>query len=63
MNTLERRRMIKGRVIDTAVAKAAVTQSRRDRGEAAKKLQKALAASRSASNQSDTISYPRHAVG
>ena len=44
MNTFERRRLIKGRVIDVTVAKAGVHESRRERAEAAKKLRKALAA-------------------
>jgi hypothetical protein len=59
MNTLERRRIIKGRVIDSTVARAAVSESRRERADAAKKLRKALAATRSASTQPDTVSYPR----
>jgi hypothetical protein len=63
MNILERRQIVKGRVIDAVVAKAAVTQSRRERSEAARKLRKALAAHRYASIKSDTISYPRHTHG
>lgn len=62
MNTLERRQIIKGHLIDAVVAKAAVNQSRRKRKEAAKKLHKELAASRYASTQPDTISYPRHSI-
>ena len=63
MNTFERRRLIKGRVIDVNVAKAAVHESRRQRAEAAKKLRKALAAKQAASFQSETVSYPRQAIG
>ena len=40
-------------------AKTAVNKSRRERAEAAKKLRKALAASRYAKLRVDTISYPR----
>ena len=59
MNTLERRQIVRGQVIDMVVAKAAVTKSRRERADAAKKLRKALAASRYAKLRVDTISYPR----
>ena len=59
MNTLERRQMVRGQVIDLVVAKAAVNKSRRERADAAKKLRKALAASRYAKLRVDTISYPR----
>jgi hypothetical protein len=59
MNTLERRQIVRGQVIDIAVAKTAVNQSRRERADAAKKLRKALAASRYAKLRVDTISYPR----
>jgi hypothetical protein len=62
MNTFERRRLVKGRVIDVSVAKAAVHDSRRQRAEEAKKLRKALAAKQSAAKV-ETISYPRQAVG
>jgi hypothetical protein len=62
MNTFERRRLVKGRVIDVTVAKAAVNDSRRQRDEAAKKLRKALAVQQAAV-QAETISYPRQAVG
>jgi hypothetical protein len=62
MNTIERRQIVKGRVIDVVVAKTAVNESRRERAEAAKKLRKALAANRFATIKPDTISYPRHAV-
>jgi hypothetical protein len=61
MNILERRQIVKGRVIDAVVAKAAVSQSRRQRLDATRKLSKALAASRYASIKADTISYPRQA--
>ncbi len=63
MNTFERRRLIKGRVIDVTVAKAGVHESRRERAEAAKKLRKALAAKQSTSVQAETVSYPRQAFG
>ena len=63
MNTFERRRLIKGRVIDVTVAKAGVHESRRERAEAAKKLRKALAAKQAASVQAETVSYPRQAFG
>ena len=59
MNTLERRQIARGQVIDMVVAKTAITQSRRERAEAAKKLRKALAASRYAKVRVETISYPR----
>jgi hypothetical protein len=62
MNTFERRRLIKGQVIDVTVAKTAVHDSRRQRAEAAKKLRKALAA-KAATAQVETISYPRQAIG
>jgi hypothetical protein len=61
MNTFERRRLIKGQVIDVSVANAAVHESRRQRAEAAKKLRKALAAKQAASVQPETVSYPRQA--
>jgi hypothetical protein len=44
MNSLERRRLVKGQVIDVKVAKAAVCASKRQRAEAAKSLRKAMAA-------------------
>jgi hypothetical protein len=59
MNTTERRQIVKGRVIDAVVAKAAVNESRRERAEAAKLLRKALAANRFATLEPDTVSYPR----
>ncbi|HKQ16729.1 MAG TPA: hypothetical protein VJT80_25155 [Steroidobacteraceae bacterium] len=59
MNTLERRQIVRGQVIDLVVAKTAINKSRRERSDAAKKLRKALAASRYAKLRVDTISYPR----
>jgi hypothetical protein len=59
MNTLERRQIVRGQVIDLAVAKTSINKSRRERADAAKKLRKALAASRYAKLRVDTISYPR----
>ena len=58
MNTLERRQIVRGQVIDLVVAKTAINKSRRGRADAAKKLRKALAASRYAKLRVDTISYP-----
>ncbi|HYF48496.1 MAG TPA: hypothetical protein VEJ63_03780 [Planctomycetota bacterium] len=59
MNIIQRRQLIKGRVIDLSVAKAAITRSRRERAEAARLLRKALGAKRAASAAPETISYPR----
>ena len=59
MNTLERRQIVRGQVIDLAIAKTSINKSRRERADAAKKLRKALAASRYAKLRVDTISYPR----
>ena len=59
MNTLERRQIVRGQVIDLVVAKTAINKSRRERSDAAKRLRKALAASRYAELRVDTISYPR----
>jgi hypothetical protein len=59
MNTLERRQIARGQVIDLVVAKTEINKSRRERADAAKKLRKALAASRYAKLRVDTISYPR----
>ena len=59
MNTLERRQIVRGQVIDLAVAKTSINKSRRERVDAAKKLRKALAASRYAKLRVETISYPR----
>ena len=61
MNTLDRRQIVRGHVIDVVVAKAAVHESRRQRAEATKKLRKAMAASRFKAIEADTISYPRQA--
>jgi len=59
MNTFERRRVIKERVVDVAVAKTAVNESRRRRREAARKLQKDMAAARfGSSRQADAIASP-----
>lgn len=63
MNTIERRRIVRGRVIDVSVAKAAVHASRRQRAEAARALSKAMAASRFEAAEADTISYPRQVNG
>jgi hypothetical protein len=63
MNTLERRQLVKSRIVDVKVAKAAVNESRRERAEAAKALRKALAANRYASAKPDTISYSQRAAG
>ena len=64
MNTLERRQIVRGQLIDVSIAKAAINKSRRQRADAAKKLRKAMAASHFASTiKSETVSYPRHAVG
>ena len=63
MNTFERRRLIKAKVIDVTVAKTAVHESRRQRAEAAGKLRKALAAKQAAAARAETISYPQQAAG
>lgn len=63
MNTLDRRQLVRGHVIDVSVAKTAVHASRRERAEAAKKLRKAMAAQRFDTRQIDTIAYPRQATG
>ena len=57
MNTMQRRQIAKGQVIDMSIAKAAIHRSLRQRSDAAKSLQKAMVAGRLASN-ADTISYP-----
>lgn len=57
MNTLERRLIIKNRVVDAVVAKAAINQSRRERLEAARKLRKALAAKRYAADRDSASAY------
>jgi hypothetical protein len=56
MNTLERRKLIKARVIDVSIAKASVNEARRQRAEAAKVLRKEIAAARYATAQRETIS-------
>ena len=64
MNALERRRIVKGNVIDVSIAKVAINRSRRQRSDAAKKLRKAMAASHFASVVSaETVSYPRQRIG
>lgn len=63
MNTLDRRQIVRDRVIDVCIAKAAVHESRRERAEAAKKLRKAMAASRFAAIEAETVSYPRRFNG
>lgn len=62
MNTLERRQIVKSHVIDASIAKTAINKSRRERAEAARKLRKAMAASRFEAVKSDTVSYPRQAA-
>ena len=59
MNIIERRQLIRGRVIDLSVAKAEINRSRRERAEAARVLRKALVANRAASTAPETVSYPR----
>jgi hypothetical protein len=63
MNNIERRQLVKGRVIDVSVAKTAINESRRRRADAAKKLRKELAAAQSSKKPREFVSYPRHAVG
>ena len=57
MNTIQRRQIAKGQVIDMSIARAAIHKSQRQRAEAEKALRKAMVAGRLASN-ADTISYP-----
>ena len=59
MNTLERRQIVRGQVVDVMVAKTGVSESRRERADAVKKLRKAFAANRYAKLRVETISYPR----
>jgi hypothetical protein len=59
MNTQERRQLVRGQVIDAAIAKAAINKSRRERAKAAKDLRKALAQSQYASRHTDSVSYPQ----
>lgn len=64
MNTLERRRIVRGHMIDVSIAKAAVNKSRRQRADATKKLRVAMAAAHfSSTAKSETVSYPRQAAG
>ena len=63
MNNVERRQLVKARVIDVSVAKTTINESRRRRNEAAKKLRKELAALQSSHNAADVVSHPRHATG
>ena len=46
MNTQERRQLVKANVIDASVARVAVNESKRQRAEAATRLQKDMAAKR-----------------
>ena len=62
MNTLERRQLVKARVIDVKVAKAAVNESRRQRSEAAKALLKDLAAARYAATQGEAEGHSLRAA-
>ena len=63
MNALERRRIVKGQVVDVAIAKVAINKSRRERADAVKKLRKEIAASRFISAvQSESMSLPRQAA-
>jgi hypothetical protein len=60
MNTLERRQLVRGHVVDVAVAKVAINKSRRERAEAAKDLRKAMAKKQfTAARRADSISYPQ----
>jgi hypothetical protein len=59
MNALERRRLVRGQIIDVTVAKAAVNKSRRQRIEAAHSLQQQMTASKAAARRPETISYPQ----
>lgn len=62
MNTLDRRLLIKHRVIDAVVVKAAYNQSRRERMDAARKLRKALAAKRYAVKRDAATPYSHSAL-
>ena len=63
MNALERRRIVKGQVVDVAIAKVAINKSRRERADAVKKLRKEIAASRFISAiRSESVSLPRQAA-
>ena len=63
MNTLERRKIIKNSIVDATVAKTAFNKSRRERAEAARKLSKALAASRYNVSRSGAASYSQYGIG
>lgn len=59
MNTQERRRFVRGQVVDVAVAKAAINNSRRQRAAATKDLRKAMTKSQFAHRELDSVSYPQ----
>jgi len=59
MNIQERRRFVRGQVIDVAVAKAAVNKSRRQRATATQDLHKAMAKNQFAHRKLDSVSYPQ----
>jgi len=61
MNTQERRRLVLAHLVDTIIAKAAISKSRSERVEAAKDLRKEMTKNQFASLRSDSISHPRHA--
>jgi hypothetical protein len=63
MNNIERRQLIKARVVDVSIAKTAINESRRRRSDAAKKLRKELAAAQSSRKPAEVVSYSRNAVG
>ncbi len=64
MNSLKRRQIIRGQMIDVSIAKTPINKSRRQRVEAAMNLRKVMIASQSvASLKSETVSCPRFAVG
>jgi hypothetical protein len=59
MNTQERRQLVRAQVIDSAIAKAAINKSRRERAKATKDLRRALAQTQFATRRADAISYPQ----
>ena len=63
MNNMERRQLVKANVIDAAVARTAVNESRRHRKEAAERLRKDMAAKSFDSRSIDTVSYPFQEAG
>ena len=63
MNNFERRQLIKARIVDVAVAKTTINESRRRRADATKKLRKDLEVARSSGKPVEVISYPRRAAG